>query len=40
MHELAREVHDGTGVDDPWAVVDPVVFDAETFEAEIEGVEQ
>lgn len=35
MHELAREVYgrdesDGTG--DPWGAVDPIVFDAETFE--------
>lgn len=31
MHELAREVYDGTGSGDPWSTADPVVFDADTF---------
>lgn len=34
MHELAREVYgrdEAEGTGDPWSVVDPVVFDAETF---------
>ena len=35
MHELAREYHtygDGRDGGDPWAIRDPVVFDARTFE--------
>lgn len=35
MHELAREVYgraESDGPGDPWSAVDPVVFDAATFD--------